>query len=494
MEYTSVVSSDEAESIAAEFVLYGWIQQVLDKSDKDLNKKDEYILFKSGRKVQYYLTDKGRSVLDGDIYALHHTQVHSNGGVSMASNNSRSQSSASSSNGSIRTRYSGSISKNADTLKPPISNKEEHIHRLLPTTEEADSENTIVPQAVITKRRTISKAKDSAIAKKEDDTTPVPSIAESILQMENSSCDFGFSSASSTTSSTATTVYPESSLLSHSSNSKRNALLDHSNESRIQEQLQKLKIASSYLLVDASNSQNSKLQSILKDPLIRMYFRQFLKSNFCEENINFWVDYTALVKKMGGSLDTQNRKPEINEVQSMSTALTESLLNHCCVLYNTYFCPHNAPSELNIDHGLRNDIITYMQATFVPLTTTKNSPKNYNSPASGVDAPFGSISVSSYGILTSSIARNGGFINASPIIRQGIKDNPQTCLHKILQWYDLVNDHVCKTMAEDSVPRFMKTQKYQDVMKNYGHQAHHFEEENEDNMSDDYDSISNDST
>lgn len=494
MEYTSVVSSDEAESIAAEFVLYGWIQQVVDKSDKELNKKDEYILFKNNRKIQYYLTDKGRSFLDGDTYALHHNQVHSNGGVSMASTNSRSQSSASSSNGSIRTGYSGGVSKNSNTLKTSIANKEEHIHRLLPTTEEVDSENTIVPQAVITKRRTISKANDSAIAIKEDDTTPAPSIAESILQIENSSCDLGFSSASSTTSSTATTIYQESSsLLSHSS-SKRNALIDHCNDSRIQEQLQKLKFASSYLLVDATNSQNSKLQSILKDPLIRMYFRQFLKSNFCEENINFWVDYTALVKKMGGSLDANNRKPKLDKVQSMSTALTESLLTHCCVLYNTYFCPYNAPSELNIDHGLRNDIITYMQATFVPSTSAKNSSKKENPPASGVDAPFGSISVSSYGILTSSVARNGNSVNASPIIRQGIKDNPQMCLYKLLQWYDLVNDHVCKTMAEDSVPRFIKTRKYQDVMKNYDHQAHQFEEEDEGAMNDVGDSSSDNST
>lgn len=484
MEYTSVVSSDEAESIAAEFVLYGWIQQVLDKSDKDLNRKDDYILFKSGRKIQYYLTDKGRHVLDGDTYALQHNQLHSNGGVSIANSNSRSQSSASSSNGSIRTGSNGSVARNV-AKKTSITRKDDHVNRLLPTTEESELPSdeygsVVVPQAVITKRRTISNANDSAVAIKEDDTTPAPSIAEeSILQIENSSCDFGFSSSSSTTSSEATTVYPESSLLRNSI-SKRNAILEHNKESKIHEQLQKLKIASSYLLVDTPNSQNSRLQSILKDPLIRMYFRQFLKSNFCEENINFWVDYTALVKKMKGDSSSVHKKLENNEIEQMSPTLTESLLTHCCVLYNTYFCPQNAPSELNIDHGLRNDIITYMKATFTPLTSIKNAPKEGNSPASGVDAPFGSISVSSYGILTSSVARNGGFINSSPVIRQGIKDNPQTCLHKILQWYDLVNDHVCKTMAEDSVPRFIKTQKYQDLMRNHDQQSHQFEEEGHD--------------
>ncbi|OAC99461.1 hypothetical protein MUCCIDRAFT_42170 [Mucor lusitanicus CBS 277.49] len=309
-EYTSVVSSQESEMIAAEFVQYGWMLQILDKSDK--------------------------------------------------------------------------LSKSVIGAQKPLP------------------------------------------APASDDMR-VACSSESMLQIDNDSCDFGFSSASSTTSSAATTVplAAASTLDEHGTEDAQN----------LQERLDQLRLhnrSDSGTALYASsdhhcqqhqpNSQHARLESILEDPLVRMYFRHFLKSCFCEENINFWVDYTALIKKLGYvSEDKDTIKPE--EILSLPSKLCDSLLVHCCSIYNNYFCPENAPSELNIDHGLRYDIVQYMQATFTS-TVYSSDEENANSKA-------------------------------------------VTCLYKILHLYDQANNHICRIMAQDSVPRFMKTQRYKELMQSY---------------------------
>ncbi|KAI9263518.1 hypothetical protein EDC94DRAFT_518315, partial [Helicostylum pulchrum] len=385
MEYTSVVSTEEAESIAAEFVLYGWIQQVLDKSDKDQCKKDKTAIFKTGRKTQYYLTDKGRHTLEVDIITNLPPQQASVPGTLTAAR-SRTHSSTSSSNSSITTNNSNNKLRSAAIANSSLK-KEEHISRLLPTTAESSS---------------------SASADNESGVDPTP------------------------------------------------------------------------LTIEQSGSQHSRLQSILKDPLIRMYFRQFLKSSFCEENINFWVDYSALIKKINpdDEVEEENEVKNKKRIEQLSKTQSHSLLNHCHVIYNTYFCPENAPSELNIDHGLRYDIIQYMQATFASLPKKKEVVEGSSA---GIDAPFGSISVSSHGILTSSVARNGGVpLGTKSVLKEGIKDSPSTCLCKIIHLYDLANSHVCKTMAQDSVPRFIRTEKYRDLMRSYYLQQHPVSDSEED--------------
>ncbi|KAG1440074.1 hypothetical protein G6F56_012055 [Rhizopus delemar] len=45
----TVTCTEEAEMVAAEFVLFGWIALVLDKSDKSLSTKDEGVMFKTNR-------------------------------------------------------------------------------------------------------------------------------------------------------------------------------------------------------------------------------------------------------------------------------------------------------------------------------------------------------------------------------------------------------------------------------------------------------------
>lgn len=528
--------------IAAEFVQYGWILQVLDKSDRELSKKDHSVLFKTGRRTQYYLTDKGRHILDPRLHVTtphHQPSLYAEARTRTPS--STTTTNTSSSDSSVRTNNSNGRSNNASCkLK-----REDYASRLLPTTAITSfvDSTSIIPKAIITKYKQTTHVHKAPSTNTEE----VASLDNSILQLEGGACDFRFSSASSTASSAATAAGPQlTSDLGSSSYSLNNELVDDSKEEAlpdseveelsIDEQMQHLDIAADargdnhdsdsqlsefiadqhqqyHLEHSQPNSQIAKLQRILKDPLIRMYFRQFLKSCFCEENINFWVDYNTLIKKIG-YVATDDETPLSPESFQTSATLCNSLLMHCCAIYNNYFSPENAPNELNIDHGLRYDIVQYMQATFTSTVhsdgssdegVTENTatgpkeqqvmkPKQKHAViADPSNVPFGSISVSSHGILSSTAISytrrkrkgkegRGTFINESMLlsIREGVKDSPQTCLFKIVHLYNQANTHICKIMAQDSVPRFIKTQKYQGLMNSYYHQSSKYKKDDDD--------------
>lgn len=91
-----------------------------------------------------------------------------------------------------------------------------------------------------------------------------------------------------------------------------------------------------------------RMNQILEDPLSRMYFRDFLKTNYCEENINFWVDFRTLRRK--------------NHVQ----AEMKELLMDIYTIYQTYL-ERNARSEVNIDHSLRSEIIQFMSSNYTAI-------------------------------------------------------------------------------------------------------------------------------
>ena len=507
--------------IAAEFVQYGWMLQILDKSDKLSARKDNTILFKYDRRTQYYLTEKGRQTLEANRF-LHGSSSNAPTNAALSSR-SRTQSSTTTANtatssGSSSSSSSSIKTNNSSPSQPPLkpinlnkSKKEEYAKRLLPTTaitSLADSVK-VVPKAIITKQKSTVGQTSSVSAQPlaSPEEMRLACSSESMLQIDNNSCDFGFSSASSTTSSAPTTVAYSALLLSSQDIVEEEEQEEEAESQNLQERLDQLRLhdrsdsgTAIYASLDPHhqhqhqpNSQLARLQNILEDPLIRMYFRYFLKSCFCEENINFWVDYNNLIKKLGYvSEDKETIKPE--ELLSLPSKFCEKLLVHCCSIYNNYFCPDNAPSELNIDHGLRYDIVQYMQATFTN-TIYSSDEENDNNKAVVADAsnvPFGSISVSSHGIISSTamssfrrnkkksnknrngvvgmrIDNNNGSIDDSMLlaIRDGVQDSPQICLYKILHLYDQANNHVCRIMAQDSVPRFMKSQRYKDLMKSY---------------------------
>lgn len=58
------------------------------------------------------------------------------------------------------------------------------------------------------------------------------------------------------------------------------------------------------LSIDKANikdSYTSKLRQVLEEPSLRSLFREFLRSNFCEENLSFWLDVQDFKRRFNTS-------------------------------------------------------------------------------------------------------------------------------------------------------------------------------------------------
>lgn len=161
--------------------------------------------------------------------------------------------------------------------------------------------------------------------------------------------------------------------------------------------------------IHIKESNSIKLKMVLKDAHYRSLFRDFLESNFCAENLDFWIDY-------------DNLRRNCRRQTGLSLANQKQLLEDAYALWEMYFQPGNTGRELNIDHTLRQEManeITNMVT--VVHTYTPGQPK-----------PM--VIISTHSVYQS--------------------------LSTILNWFDKVNDQICKLMASDSIPKFIRTSEY----------------------------------
>ncbi|KAI8341492.1 hypothetical protein BC941DRAFT_467548 [Chlamydoabsidia padenii] len=315
IQYTTVVNRGEADMVAGELVLYGWIAHILDKSDLGNNTFDDAVLFRTSRNALYHVTERGRLVL---------------GWPDSQSSSSKSISSTS--------------SQRSEKGK---SRQQQNQHH----------------QSMASIYSTGEHQRPASISNSETD----------VLTSTDDAAQF------------------------------------------------------------------VRLRQILEDPLLRMYFRIYLKDNFCDENINFWVDYFAMRKKK----KAQHTKNGLKDMISDSYAI-----------YDTYL-KSKAVHEVNIDHTLRKNIDALVKSTFSIVsdpkkTSTSNSNHhNSNNSSSSSAPPFASPAVTPHSMTTTAISVNAPLAQA---------------LHDLMKLYDKVNDHLCKIMAQDSVPRFLRTPKYQKLL------------------------------
>ncbi|KAI1619022.1 regulator of G protein signaling domain-containing protein [Exophiala viscosa] len=101
------------------------------------------------------------------------------------------------------------------------------------------------------------------------------------------------------------------------------------------------------------DSNVGRLNVILQDAALRLLFKEFLRQSLCEENLQFYFDVSDFITNYR-NLDEGGRlsKPE---------AVRETLAA-AYGLYNS-FLASGAPSELNIDHSLRNRLDSRMIRT-----------------------------------------------------------------------------------------------------------------------------------
>jgi GTPase-activating protein SST2 len=88
----------------------------------------------------------------------------------------------------------------------------------------------------------------------------------------------------------------------------------------------------------------AKLQQILNDPALLTLFREFLRQNFCEENLQFYRETGDFIKSVRN----------VETIEQVKAALATAFSH-----YNA-FLAQGSPCELNLDHSLRLDLAARM--------------------------------------------------------------------------------------------------------------------------------------
>jgi hypothetical protein len=139
----------------------------------------------------------------------------------------------------------------------------------------------------------------------------------------------------------------------------------------------------------------NRLQTILNDAAQLTLFREFLRNNFCEENLTFW-------KETGDFIRSVQHDQTIEQVKAgLATAFSH---------YNA-FLAQGSPCELNLDHTLRLDLQNRMS--------------------------------------------------------RGVEDSEEAiraALTEVVTLFERARNQVLRLMASDSVPKFVSSQAYQDLI------------------------------
>ncbi|TKA69944.1 Developmental regulator flbA [Cryomyces minteri] len=92
------------------------------------------------------------------------------------------------------------------------------------------------------------------------------------------------------------------------------------------------------------DSNTNRMTVIIRDPALRLLFREFLRDTHCEENLSFYLD----VKDFLATYEMAKRAVTAPKLEIIRETLAQAYS-----LYNAFLAP-GSPCELNIDHSLRN--------------------------------------------------------------------------------------------------------------------------------------------
>lgn len=135
--------------------------------------------------------------------------------------------------------------------------------------------------------------------------------------------------------------------------------------------------------VKDATSSTTRLKAILDEPAFRSLFRDFLRSHICEENLHYWIDVQEFGRRfatsstaVGAQVVASSSSSTKKKLASASSAMEqhqEKLVATALLIFNTYLAP-GSPSELNIDHNLRADVISYMAKAVDEVKTEADVP------------------------------------------------------------------------------------------------------------------------
>jgi hypothetical protein len=89
---------------------------------------------------------------------------------------------------------------------------------------------------------------------------------------------------------------------------------------------------------------------ILRDPALRLLFREYLRETHCEENLSFHTEVKVFLEEYHRAKRSATTPRPDTIRETLASAYS---------LYNAYLAP-GSPCELNIDHSLRNALAARM--------------------------------------------------------------------------------------------------------------------------------------
>ncbi|KAK5171392.1 uncharacterized protein LTR77_004536 [Saxophila tyrrhenica] len=98
------------------------------------------------------------------------------------------------------------------------------------------------------------------------------------------------------------------------------------------------------------DSNTNRMTVIVRDPALRLLFREYLSETHCEENLAFYVEVQAFL--------SEYERAKRNGAPPKLDLIRETLAS-AYSLYNAFLAP-GSPCELNIDHNLRNALASRM--------------------------------------------------------------------------------------------------------------------------------------
>ncbi|KAF9451998.1 hypothetical protein P691DRAFT_805815 [Macrolepiota fuliginosa MF-IS2] len=179
----------------------------------------------------------------------------------------------------------------------------------------------------------------------------------------------------------------------------------------------------------SKESNADRLHYVLDQPRLRTLFREFLRHNFCEENLSFWMEVDDFKRKFlitsSAMASNPTTRPGSRSTpgQAAMEKHHESLIQTASLIFNTYLA-QSSPCELNIDHALRNELTRYLED--VVSNVTGKSFQGHLEP------------------------EQASAFNA-------------TQLQHVIRLYERIQGHVFRLMATDSVPKFIKTPNFQNA-------------------------------
>lgn len=100
----------------------------------------------------------------------------------------------------------------------------------------------------------------------------------------------------------------------------------------------------------ARDSNTNRMTVIIRDPALRLLFREYLRETHCEENLAFYVEVKSFLSEYERAKRNTN-PPKLDVIrETLASAYS---------LYNAFLAP-GSPCELNIDHTLRNALASRM--------------------------------------------------------------------------------------------------------------------------------------